>query len=149
MRRREREGEGRGRGRGEGGGPCSRRPALWLPRLGDSALRLLPAAWAAVLAGAGEPRAPCSAPAVREMASARSPFALLSHPGLPDCELVHAPGRQHRARARPPRPSLARVSPAAGIPVPARCERREQATLNITRGLEPPGSSERAGSAEP
>lgn len=42
---------------------------------------------------------------------------------------------------QPQRPSLARVSPAAGIPVPARCGRGEQATLNITQGLEPPGAS--------
>lgn len=72
MRRRKEGGGGGDEEKEEGGDPGSRRPALWLPRLGDSALRLLPAAWAAVLAGAGEPRAPCSALAVREMASPRS-----------------------------------------------------------------------------
>lgn len=59
-----------------GGGQVPAAPPSRLRRLGDSALRLLPAAWAAVLAGAGEPRTPCSAPAVREMASPRSPAAL-------------------------------------------------------------------------
>lgn len=78
----------------------------------------------------------------RWLLPARPPLALLSHPGLPDCELVHAPGRQHGAPPdQPQRPSLARVSPAAGIPVPAWCGRGEQATLNITQGLEPPGAS--------
>ncbi|KAM7335917.1 hypothetical protein ACRRTK_004410 [Alexandromys fortis] len=52
-------------------------------------------------------------------------------------------------RTDPPHPSIARASPAAGIPESLRGGRGERAVLHSTRGPEPPGASERAGAWEP